>query len=163
MHGVRYDALSVRGSELTSGRYHRARAQAPTGPVWRVLYSALDSGTSIREATPNLGPAGTVALRGRRLSELRIELGQVIDLSDPTQLDLSLDEMIADRDYSVPHEPTPTQQLAIAALDRGAEGILVPSATLLGTNLVVLVDNLLSSSRINVLRYVAPRLHAERT
>ena len=161
MHSIRYEPTSVRGSELSSGRYHRARAQVPTGRVWPALYTALDLGTSIGEATRNVGVAGTAALKGRRLTELRVELGLVLDLREPALLDLTLDAMIEDRDYSVPHAPTSTQRLALAALDRGAEGILVPSATLLGPNLVILTDNLLSSSRVEVLRFIDPRLHAE--
>lgn len=162
MHGVRYEPTSVRGSELSSGRYHRARAQAPTGRVWPALYTAIDMGTSIGEATRNVGSVGTAALKGRRLTELRVELCLMLDLRDLERLGLSLDAMIDDRDYSVPHEPSTTQQLALAALDRGAEGILVPSATLLGANLVILTDNVLSSSRIEVLSFIDPRLHAER-
>jgi len=162
IHSIRYDPTSVRGSELSSGRYHRAPAQAPNGRVWPALYTAIDMGTSIGEATRNVGSAGTAALKGRRLTELRVELGLVLDLREPERLGPTVDAMIEDRDYSVPHEPTTTQQLALAALDRGAEAILVPSATLIGANLIILTDNLLSSSRIEVLRFIDPRLHAER-
>jgi hypothetical protein len=43
-------------------------------------------------------------------------------------------------------------------LERGAEGLLVPAASLLGSNLVVLFENLLPGSRIEVRRFVDPRL-----
>lgn len=47
------------------------------------------------------------------------------------------------------------------ALDLGSEAILVPSATLLGDNLIVFDRNLRKSSRIDVVSSIDPRLLAE--
>jgi len=46
------------------------------------------------------------------------------------------------------------QQIAAAAFNRQAEGILVPSATGIDANLVLFVDKLDDSSRIDVTRQI---------
>jgi hypothetical protein len=49
---------------------------------------------------------------------------------------LSAGDLLHDTDYGVPHG------LAAAALVGGAKGMIVPSATLLGDNLIILPENL---------------------
>ena len=52
-----------------------------------------------------------------------------------------------------------TQALGAAANSRGFEGLLVPSATRLGNNLIVFSQNLLADSRIAVVSSRDPRLY----
>jgi hypothetical protein len=61
-----------------------------------------------------------------------------------------------DYDYSV------TQAIAEAALRRGLGGLLVPAASLVSANLVVLIDNLLPTAAIEPLDSVDPRLDVPR-
>ena len=160
-HASHRDATSARGSELVSGRYHRARPQDPSGVVWRALYLGLTTGACLGEAIRYLGASGAKATRGRRLTRLRVSLGRVVDLRDVSRLGLTLKDLTEDQDWSVPHAPTITQQLALAALQRGIEGLLVPAASLVDDNLVILVDNLAPSSTIDVVSYVDPKLYVD--
>lgn len=162
-HSARRDPVSVRGSEIVSGRYHRARAQAPTGPVWRALYLGLSTGACLGEAMRYLGSAGARGTIGRRLTKLQVSLTRVLDLRDASRLGLIQDDLTADQDWSVPHPPSITQQLAHAAMEQGVEGLLVPAASLVDNNLVILSDNLLPASAITVDSYVNPRLYVDRS
>jgi hypothetical protein len=60
-----------------------------------------------------------------------------------------------DHDYSIP------QSVSAALRNRGAEALLVPSATLLGANLVVFPDRLLDGSNLEVLASRETRLYVE--
>jgi hypothetical protein len=86
-----------------------------------------------------------------RLSELQVDLAAVLDCRDPTRLGLNLDGLCDDLDYRLP------QRLAAVARARGAEGLLVPSATRLGHNLVVFTDRL--QPKLNSAGVEPPRPH----
>jgi len=90
-------------------------------------------------------------LADRRLSEIDLTLSAVLDLRDPSMIGLTQGDLIG-QDYTL------TQEIALAALERGAEALLVPAASLIGNNLVILVDNLLPTSRVQVIGSVDPRL-----
>lgn len=70
------------------------------------------------------------------LSEVSIILPAVLDCRDVTAMGLGPNHLLHDADWDVP------QELAAAALGRGAKGMIVPSAPLLGDNLIILPDNL---------------------
>jgi RES domain-containing protein len=161
-HSARRDATSAQGSEIVSGRYHRARAQASGGPVWRALYLGLTTGACLGEAIRYLGSGGAQATAGRRLTRLQINLARVLDLRDVSRTGLTFADLTEDQDWSRPHAPSITQQLAHAALQQGVEGLLVPAASLVDDNLVVLIDNLLPSSSIDVLSWIDPKLYVDR-
>jgi predicted amidohydrolase len=80
----------------------------------------------------------------------------VCDLSTPEEVGISSEALMDDYDYSFP------QSVSAALRDRGAEALLVPSATLLGANLVVFADRLLDGSSLEVLASRATRLYVER-
>jgi hypothetical protein len=77
-------------------------------------------------------------------------------LTDPSLYGLMLDNLIDDHDYEL------TQELGLAALMRGAEAILVPPASGVGTKLVVLTENLRPTSVVTVLDSTDPRLYVPR-
>jgi hypothetical protein len=158
-HSARRDAISARGSTLVSGRYHRARPQALFGPVWRALYLGLTTGACLGEAIRYLGPDGARGTVGRRLSKIRVSLSVVIDVRDPVALGLTLGDLTDDYDWSVPHPPTLTQQVGFSAFDQGIEGLLVPSASLVDSNLVILIDNLLPASALEIADWIDPKLY----
>lgn len=157
-HAAHRDASSSRGSELVSGRYLRARPQDPSGIVWRALYLGLTTGACLGEAIRYLGATGAKATRGRRLTRLRVRLRKVVDLRDVRRVGVTLNDLTQDQDWSIPHPATITQQLALAALQRGIEGLLVPAASLVDDNLVVLIDNLAPTSSIDIVSHVDPKL-----
>jgi RES domain-containing protein len=152
---VFYDPTSDGGSRRRSGRYHRARDAFPAGRIWPALYTALTDGGAIAEAVRH---AGTLAgLDMLRMTRLRVELSAVLDLTDPSVYGLTLEDVTDDHDYRM------TQELGLAALLRGAEGILVPPASRVGTNVVILTENLRPTARIVVLDSIDPRLFVPRT
>lgn len=157
------DPLSSRGSELTSGRYHRARAQAGTGPIWPALYLGLDTGSVLAEAIRYLGPDGPKSTLGRRLTRIEVALSRIVDLRDLARYGWPLDDLIQDRDWSIPHDPTLTQRIGLAALGLGIEGLIVPAASRVGANMVILVSNLSPDSSLSVLDAIDPKLYVPRS
>jgi len=114
---------------------------------------SLSDGGAIAELTRRLEPTTLAGLNNRRLTRIRVSLSVVLDLRDPLVLGLALADVTNDYDYSI------TQEIAATALRRGVEGLLVPAASLVSANLVILVDNLLPSSLIEPLDSVDPRLY----
>ena len=155
-HGRRYRATDPGGSRLVSGRYHRAPDRFPNDPCWPALYLSLSNGGAIAELTRRLEPTTLAGLNNRRLTRVRVSLTAVLDLRDPSILGLTVADVIDDYNYSL------TQAIAEAALRRGVEALLVPAASLVSANLVVLVDNLLPTSTIQPLDWVDPRLYVPR-
>ena len=94
-------------------------------------------------------------MRNQVLSEFRVRLQAVYDLSNPEEFGLNSKDLIEDRNYSLP------QSLASALRHRGAEAFLVPSATLLGSNLVVFPDRLRDESSLEILDSRPTRLYVE--
>lgn len=84
-------------------------------------------------------------LRNNVLTELEIDLDQILDLSDSAVLGLSLEELTGS-DYRV------CQALAAEAVSRGYQGLLAPSAVLPGLNLVIFPVNLDGPLPVRVIR-----------
>ncbi len=80
----------------------------------------------------------------------------VLDLAEPRSIGLTLDDVCHDTDYAV------TQEIAAAAINRGAEAILVPSATRLGTNLILFPHKLGAASSIAIVASRDPLLYVAR-
>lgn len=156
-HGRRYGAIDPGGSRLVSGRYHRAPDRFPNDFCWSALYLSLSDGGAIAELTRRVEPTTLAGLNNRRLTRVRVSLSAVVDLRDPSVLGLTLADVTDDYDYTI------TQAVAAAALRHGVEGLLVPAASLVSANLVVLVDNLLPTSLIEPLDSVDPRLYVPRS
>jgi len=91
-----------------------------------------------------------------RLSELRVDVRAVINCRDTSALGLTVDALCHDSNYSVP------RQLARAAIAVGAEGVLVPSATRLGDNLVLFPRTRREGSTLAVVQSVDPRIYIDR-
>jgi hypothetical protein len=69
-------------------------------------------------------------LRNNVLAELGVDLTRVLDLSDPTSVGLTQDNLIG------------PDHRACQTLAAGCQGLMVPSAARLGLNLVILPQNL---------------------
>jgi hypothetical protein len=151
---VYYAPTSDGGSRRTSGRYHRAPDLYPGQQVWPALYTSLTDGGCLAEVIRYTGSLADLATI--RMTALRATLAAVLDLRAPSTYGLTIDALITD-DYTI------TQALGLAALRRGAEGILVPAASLLGTNLVILTENLRPGSVVDVLESIDPRLRRPTT
>lgn len=96
------------------------------------------------------------ALNNYRLSMLRLQLDDVLDFRVPESLGISVDDLRLDTDHEL------TREIGRAAFDAGAEGILIPSATRLGDNLIVYPENLRETSQLDITGHRHPRLYVER-
>jgi RES domain-containing protein len=134
-------SLSLR----TSGRYHRGFDLFPPDQVFPALYTSLAPEIALWEMVRRSAARNLSYLRNNVLSELAVDLSQVLDLSDPTACGLARADLTA-----VDHQIC--QELAAAARSRGHAGLVVPSAAMPGLNLVLLPRNLSESPRLRVLR-----------
>jgi hypothetical protein len=96
-------------------------------------------------------------LNDYRLSELSLDLEVICDCRDMSAIGLAPADLWHDTDFRV------TQELAASTIARGAEGMLVPSATRLGDNLVLFPTQLRPTSLISVIGSRDPRLHVPRS
>ncbi len=155
-HQRRFGATEFGGSALTSGRYHRAVDEFPESSVWTALYVALAPEVALAEVIRRYSTQMLHQLNEYRLSEIDVALGTVLDCRDASALGLSREDLVRDREFAV------TQEIAAAAIARGAEAILVPSATQLGDNLIVFPTQLQTTSRLVVVGSRDPRLYIPR-
>ena len=81
----------------------------------------------------------------------------MLDCRDVSALGVSPAELFHDTNYEL------GQELAAAALQRNCEGLLVPSATRLPDDvLIIFTDSLRPTSRVEVVEYVDPALYVDR-
>lgn len=156
MHASRYSADDPGGAFKYSGRYHRGGDLFGEDEVFPALYLATAPEVTLGEKQRHLTSANLPQMRNQVLSELRISLQAVCDIRAPEEVGISGEALMDDHDYSFP------QSVSAALRDRGAEALLVPSATLLGANLVVFPDRLLDGSSLEVVASHATRLYVER-
>ena len=104
----------------------------------------------------HLRPERLSRLNDYRLSEIALDLPATLDCRDAAVFGLPRDALLHDSDYRA------TLELAAAAVTYAVEGLLVPSATLLGDNVVVVPANLGSGSRLEVVAASEPRLSVPR-
>jgi RES domain-containing protein len=156
MHKRKYRAEDPGGAQRVSGRYNRGLDRFPEEKSLPALYLAtapeICLGEIYRHITPELLPALTDFL----LSELSVEVGEALDCRNPKSLGLSPERLMHDTDYEA------TQAIGAVARANGLEGLLVPSATRLGDNLILFPANLGASARIEVISSRDPRLYVER-
>ncbi|MPZ14104.1 MAG: RES domain-containing protein [Chloroflexi bacterium] len=155
-HWRMYAATDHGGSLRFSARYNRGADQFPPERTWPALYVALSPEICLGEILRRLRPEDLANLNEYRLTELEIRLNATLDCRDPEAIGLSLGDLVDDRDFSV------TQQIAAAAIARGAEGVLVHSATGLGDNLVIFPNQLSPTSVLTVISGRDPRLYVPR-
>lgn len=145
-HDGRFPADSWEGSRYYSGRFHRAPDLFPNQRTWTALYTCLGPEVSLGEAIRYQG-SHLRRIADYRLSELAVGLTLVLDIRDPASHGIDVDALLDDWNRTL------GQQIGEAALDRGVEGILVPSASRLGDNLIIFPDNLAPASRVSVVSY----------
>ena len=144
IHRRKYDATSHRGSEIVSGRYNRAPDRFPPELCFPALYTSTAPEVCLAELLRHTHPDDLAQVRETRLSELWISLQMVLDARSPEPLGLSTEALLAPQDYEL------GQQLAAATIGRGCDGLLVPSATGLGDNLIVFPTGRSPPSRVQL-------------
>lgn len=147
-------ASNADGSLAGVGGRFNAGLESEIKPPFRALYTSVESAAALLEVVRHLGyrsadARAVVALQDigmRVLTRFGIDLQRVFDWSR----DASLADVLRG-DFSYRH----TQELAAASFAAGVEGILVPSATGIDSNLVVFVENLaVGSSRIDIVKQI---------
>lgn len=154
-HRRGYEAADASGSLVTTGRYHRGSDQFQEAEVWLALYLALRPEVAVGEVLRHFGEL-MPQLNEYRLTELEVDLTRVLDCRDPSALGLAPEVLVDDYDVST------TQELGAAAIAHEAEGILVPSATGLGDNLVIFPDQLQTISGLTIVGSRDPKLYVPR-
>lgn len=155
MHASKYSADDPGGAFKYSGRYHRGRDLFDEDEVFPALYFATAPEVTLGEKQRHLTSVNLPQMRNQVLSELRISLQAVCNISMPEEVGICSEALMDDHDYSFP------QSVSTALRDRGAEALLVPSATLLGANLVVFPDRILERSDLEVVASRGTRLYVE--
>lgn len=141
---------------MVSGRYHRGADLFRPEESWAALYCGLAREVCVGEIVRHMDADLLPLLNDYLLTELHIELSAVADYRDLASIGLTRDALLVDYDVDVP------QRLAAVARERGAEGLIVPSATLLGDVLVIFPDRLRDGSKLEALGSTAMRLYVER-
>lgn len=148
---------------MWSARFHCGASDPPAAETicrevrrrWTALYLGLSRevciGEILRHTTPELLPQ-----LNHRYTRLRVALERVLDCRDLGVLGLTGEDLWRDTDYCIP------QRLALAALDRSVEGLLVPSATRLGDNFILFPEVLRSGSSITIVDHIDPNLYVHR-
>ena len=125
---LREKILSTEGNRFYPGRYH---LQGETG----ILYTSLDEKVAIEELTRHAArPTLKVKLAA---GQIHLRLQNVLDLtSAPSlrKLGLSKEDLIS-ADYLIP------QSISLQARKMGLQGLIVPSATSAGQNLIIFENN----------------------
>ncbi|HEY7032880.1 MAG TPA: RES family NAD+ phosphorylase [Thermomicrobiales bacterium] len=148
-HRRRYDPLHHGGSLRVSGRFHRAPSEFSSEPTWPALYTGLDLAVVLGELQRNIRQE---EFGDYRFTEIWAQLESVLDCRDLGALGLTFENLLGTRDYTL------GQDLAAAAIDLGVEGMLVPSATRLGDNLIVFPHLVRTGSVLVAVRSIDPRL-----
>lgn len=156
-HHRKYAATDVGGALRYSARYHRAPDYFPPGETWPAPYCAVTYGVCLAETLRHVTPDLLPTLNQRRLSEIAVDLSAMLDCRDLDALGVSVERLFHDLDY------TTGQELAAAAIHRGCEALLIPSATRLpDPNLIIFPDSCRSTSRIAIVGFVDPSLYVQR-
>jgi len=131
----------------TSGRYHRGLDLFPPDQAFPALYTSLAPEIAVWEMVRRSAARNLAYLKNNVLTQLEVALGRVLDVSDPTSFGLTQADLTGSDLHAC-------QELAAAALARGCEGLLVPSAALPGANLVLLPGNLSESTSLHIVRSI---------
>lgn len=153
LHASRYAAEDPGGSYRVSGRYNRSRDFFGEDAAFPALYLATAPEVAMGEKQRHLTSGNLPQMKNQALSEFRVRLQTVYDLSKPEEVGIDSEALVNNHDYTF------SQSLSATLRDRGAEALLVPSATLLGNNLVVFPDRLHDESGLEILGTRETRLY----
>jgi len=107
----------------------------PVDQCWAALYTSLTPEAAVWEMVRRSAARNLDHLRNNVLTELDIDVTVVLDATEPGSIGLQIADLTGS-------DPSACRQLALAAILEGCEGLLVPSAAMQGTNLVLLPNNL---------------------
>src|SRR3989304_7567149 len=121
--------ISTEGNRFFPGRYHLSGEGG-------ILYTSLTKEIALKEIERH---ATRSMLQGKLvMTEINVRLDKVLDLTQASTLKilgLSKNDLISS-DYSI------TQAISMIAREAGLRGLIVPSTTSGGTNLIIFENNL---------------------
>lgn len=148
-HRRRYPAIDHGGSLRSSARFHQAAIDFPNGPTWPALYTAFDLAVALGELQRNIRSEN---IDQYRFTEIWVQLEEVLDCRDLDALGLAEADLFDNTDFETP------RALVAAAIDRNVEGIVVPSASRLGDNLIIFPHLVRTRSVVVEVRTIDPVL-----
>ena len=151
-HQRQYAALDPTGALRYSGRFHRGGDHFPVEATWAALYFGRAAEVAVLEWASHLSTPQLRRKADYRLTEVAADLAAVLNVDQPETFGVSAEALLGTRDYRLP------QEFGRLAFEAGAEGLLVPSATRAGANLVVFPANLRAGSALTVRGHRDPRL-----
>ncbi len=161
IHNLKYPAADPGGARLVSGRYNKGLDKTPEisqDQVFAALYLTTRPEIAIAELVRHIRETSSLQyLNNYRLSELSVQLSEVLDCRSPELLELTIEDLCHDTDYSV------TQEIGAAAYAAGWEGIRVPSATRLGDSLNLFPVHFRDDTHISMTWTRHPRLYPRGT
>jgi RES domain-containing protein len=135
--GLKERILSTQGNRFYPGRFH---LKGETG----VLYSSLNERTALAEVRRHVDPASLS--EGLVTGKIRVKLKKVLDFTQEealTRLGMKR-ENLTSPDLTLP------QAISHMARQLGIQGLIVPSATGEGKNLVIFEDNMAEGCALEV-------------
>lgn len=144
MHKRKYEATDAGGSLKVSGRYNRGRDLFSEHETWPALYLALSAEICLGEIMRHITPALLPQLNGYRLSEIAVYCAAIVDCTDVPAIGVRPDDLLHDTNFPA------SALLAEAVIAKGAEGMIVPSATRLGNNLIIFPNQMRAGSTLTV-------------
>jgi hypothetical protein len=159
------------GSLTTAGRLHETRdgltGYLSTNPVISLAESVrhldvqgvLKNVATIDDVRRAVDEYLNDYLNTRRIWEFEVSLTNILDVLDLEAVGIDLDAFFQDPPGGWDAGGFVSQKLGRKARLLGHEGLLVPSVTLLGPNLIIYPDNLLAGSTLKPIRYWDPPLY----
>jgi RES domain-containing protein len=148
-HRRRDAAIDHGGSLRSSARFHQSAKDFPNGPTWPALYTPFDLAVALGELQRNIR---SEEIDQYRFTEIWVQLEEVLDCRDLDALGLVEADLFDTTDFETP------RALAAAAIDRNIEGIVVPSASRLGDNLIIFPHLVRARSVVVEVRTIDPVL-----
>ncbi len=164
-HRRRYDPTDTSGALRVSGRYHRGLDRHPVADCFPALYLALDPLVcacelvrTIVDRIASSEPSSLQAQIGRlnvdtfRFTRFELSLARVLDCRPRTGASAALQSALTGPEIEL------TRNLASVDRQAGIEALIVPSATLVGDNLILFPDIVADESRFAPVEHFDPVL-----
>jgi RES domain len=151
-HTRRREALSHEGYRFRSGRFHRGIPDFDDASAWPALYLSSLRHVCLGEYLRHVDKLED--LKDIRISRIQVTLHAVLDCREIEATGVNLDVLLEDLDYQF------GQSLAAAAIQRGYEALVLPTATRFhDPNLIVFPTHLRPDSELELLDQEDPHLY----
>jgi RES domain-containing protein len=126
---LRNKILSTEGNRYYSARYHIAGEAG-------ILYTSLEGTVALKELSRHV--SRYAIQEGLVVGRIKVKLQKVLDLTQKA----NLEKLGVSRENLISIDHSITQTISLQARKAGVQGLLVPSATGSGANLIIFENNL---------------------